>query len=102
MAKLLSGVVEVITDRGPFYVPLTFSQRLYLVWTFRNFRSLPLHVLSRRAQNLVMRLCTEVHPQGMCPDAEEVIGSVEWRLAAKHQPVTTVPSARTASVRHTA
>lgn len=102
MAKLLSGVVEVITDRGPFYVPLTFSQRLYLVWTFRNFRTLPLHVLSRRAQNLLMKLCTEAHPRGMCPDADEVIGCVEWGLLTQHQAAATAPAARTVAARHTA
>jgi hypothetical protein len=57
MEKLLGGVLCVLTPLGARYVKPTFWQRLYLMWIFRNFQTLPPQVLSTREQRLIDRLC---------------------------------------------
>jgi hypothetical protein len=51
--KLLSGVLRVMTPLGPRYLKPSFGQRVYLLWVFRNFTTLPIKVLSSRQQRLV-------------------------------------------------
>jgi hypothetical protein len=55
--KLSWGVLRVLTPLGPRYVKPFFAQRLYLLWLFRNFDTLPLKVLSSRQQRWVDGLC---------------------------------------------
>ncbi len=57
--RLLSGVLRVLTPLGPRYLSPSFLERVYLLWTFRNFTSLPLVVLNHRQQKLVDRLCSQ-------------------------------------------
>jgi len=57
--KLAIGVLRVLTPIGPRYVQLSFQQRIYLLWVFRHFQSLPHKVLSPRQQRMVERLCAE-------------------------------------------
>jgi len=57
--KLAVGVLRVLTPIGPRYVQLSFRQRVYLLWVFRHFQSLPHKVLSQRQQRLIDRLCAE-------------------------------------------
>jgi hypothetical protein len=68
---------------GPRFIELTFSQRLYLVWIFRHFETLPLQVLSNRQRALIDALCLQQQSLSMYPTntAEDfsVIGSVERR-----------------------
>lgn len=54
--------VGVFVDRcalGPQYLSASFLERVYLLWTIRNFTILPVVVLSRRQQELVNRLCAQ-------------------------------------------
>lgn len=57
--KLAEGVLQIDTQIGPRFVQLTFKQRVYLLWMFRHFGSLPHQVLSLREQRFVQRLCDE-------------------------------------------
>src|SRR5215469_8454040 len=57
--KLADGVVQVQTPIGPRYLMLSFLQRLYFLWVFRNFPVLPHAVLSRRQQRMIDRMCSE-------------------------------------------
>lgn len=81
--KLAAGVVQVQTPIGPRYVMPSFSQRLYLLWMFRNFPILPHAVLSRRQQRMIERMCSEQSFASMAyTDALEqapVIGTIEHR-----------------------
>jgi hypothetical protein len=81
--KLADGVVQVQTPIGPRYVMPSFLQRVYLLWTFRNFPILPHAVLNRRQQRMIDRMCREqrfasmAYADGM--DEAPVIGTVERR-----------------------
>lgn len=57
--KLIDGVVEIITPVGPRYIELTFFQRLYFLWIFRHFDTIPQQVLSLREQRLIDALCVD-------------------------------------------
>ena len=57
--RLLYGVLRVLTPLGPRYLGPSFLERVYLLWTFRNFTSLPLAVLNHRQQKLVDRLYSQ-------------------------------------------
>src|SRR5215510_3988194 len=59
MDKLSHGVLRVLTPLGPRYVRPSFFQRLYLLWIFRNFETLPPEVLSSRQLQLMDGLCAE-------------------------------------------
>jgi hypothetical protein len=82
--KLAGGVVRVQTPIGPRYVMPSFSQRVYLLWMFRNFPILPHAVLSGRQQRLVDQLCSEQPFESMAysgdgMDESPVIGTIERR-----------------------
>jgi len=53
LEKLSWGVLRVLTPLGPRYVNPSFVQRLYLLWIFRNFHTLPVKVLSARQQKWI-------------------------------------------------
>jgi len=55
--KLSQGVLRVLTPLGPRYLSPSFSQRLYLLWIFRNFETLPAKVLSLRQQRWIEAMC---------------------------------------------
>ncbi|MGA8762077.1 MAG: hypothetical protein WB562_04225 [Candidatus Sulfotelmatobacter sp.] len=57
--KLAEGIVRVKTPTGSHYVTLTFPERVYLLWMFRHFATLPLAVLHKRQQRLIDQLCSE-------------------------------------------
>jgi hypothetical protein len=59
LEKLSYGVLRLMTPLGPRYLRPSFWQRLYLLWVFRNFQTLPLKVLSGRQQRLVEALCEQ-------------------------------------------
>jgi hypothetical protein len=58
MEKLSDGVLRVLTPLGPRYLKPSFTQRLYLLWIFRNFETLPVKVLSLRQQRRIDAMCT--------------------------------------------
>ena len=76
--KLESGIVALETDCGPIYVQPSGWERLYLLWTFRHFNSLPLKTLNSRQRRLVERL-PRCSARGMWDgvDRIKVIGTVE-------------------------
>ena len=88
--KLAAGVVQVQTPIGPRYLMLSFPQRIYFLWVFRNFPILPHAVLSGRQQRMIDRMCSEQvfaslpYVDGM--DETPVIGVIEHRPAVGPQP----------------
>jgi outer membrane biosynthesis protein TonB len=76
--KLESGILALETECGSVYVQASGWERLYLLWTFRHFNSLPLKTLNSRQQRLVQRLprCGSRTPHST-PDRTQVIGTVE-------------------------
>jgi hypothetical protein len=81
--KLSSGVLCLLTPLGPRYLkPPTFAQRVYFLWMFRNFQTLPLQVLNARQRRLIDWLCAEQHFVALSPgDAWDapILGTVERR-----------------------
>jgi len=57
LEKLSLGVLRVLTPLGPRYVNPSFVQRLYLLWIFRNFHTLPVKVLTPRQQKRIDNIC---------------------------------------------
>jgi hypothetical protein len=57
LQKLSEGVLRVLTPLGPRYVSPSWMQRLYLLWIFRNFHTLPARVLSPRQQRRIEHMC---------------------------------------------
>ena len=91
--KLNRGVVEILTPIGPRYLRLTFWQRLYFVWMFRNFSTLPQQVLSRVGLNMIEDLCARQAfvRFGHGPDEAPVIGTVERYQVKLVEPDVKVP-----------
>jgi hypothetical protein len=81
MDKLDCGVLRVMTLLGPRYIQLSFWERVYLMWMFRNFHTLPQIVLTPRQQQFIERLCSEQKFIAM-PDVvggAPILGTVERR-----------------------
>jgi hypothetical protein len=57
--KLAGGVLELDTPIGPRYLQPSLMQRAFLLWTFRNFCSLPQSVLRPWEHRLIERLWTD-------------------------------------------
>ena len=80
--KLTGGVLELETPIGPRYLQPSFVERAFLLWTFRNFCSLPQSVLRPWERRLVERLWSDnkfvsLSAPGMLDRA--VIGKLERR-----------------------
>jgi len=76
--KIRTSLVELRTDNGFAYVRPSFWQRIYLLWTFRHFRSLPRQVLNRRQQQLIDQLGRTAVVNWNGPIARtDIIGVVE-------------------------
>jgi TonB family protein len=76
--KIRTGLVELRTHIGSVYVSPSFWERIYLLWTFRNFQSLPKQVLNRHQQHLIDRLCRAAIVTRNGPIARtSIIGAVE-------------------------
>ena len=79
LEKLTQGMLRVLTPLGPRYVNPSLVQRLYLLWLFRNFHTLPVKVLSVRQQQRLERIC-RVHGFVSLTVSEPVIlGTLEQR-----------------------
>ena len=84
--KLADGVLELDTPIGPRYVQPNLVQRAYLLWTFRNFFSLPQQVLLPWERRLIDRLVSEnsfVSMSTMDAHRRPVIGRIERRAPAQ-------------------
>jgi TonB family protein len=76
--KIRTGLVELRTHVGSVYVSPSFWERIYLLWTFRNFQSLPKQVLNRHQQHLIDKLCRAAIVSRTGPIARtSIIGAVE-------------------------
>lgn len=76
--KIRTGLVELRTNVGSVYVSPSFWERIYLLWTFRNFHSLPKQVLNRHQQQLIDKLCKAEIVSRTGPIARtSIIGAVE-------------------------
>jgi hypothetical protein len=86
MEKLTDGVIELDTPIGSRYVQPNLVERAYLIWTFRNFFSLPQQVLRPWERRLIDRLWSEnrfVSLSSAGAQYRPVIGRVERRAPAK-------------------
>jgi hypothetical protein len=83
MEKLSQGVLRVLTPLGPRYLNPSFGQRLYLLWIFRNFETLPVKVLSPRQQRRIDAMCARhgfvsvLEPNGLWDTP--LLGTLEQR-----------------------
>jgi TonB family protein len=76
--QIRNGFIELRTHTGPAYVSPSFWERIYLLWTFRNFHSLPRQVLNRRQQQLIDKLCrAAIVNQNRLIARASIIGTVE-------------------------
>src|SRR5580700_2538588 len=90
--KLSYGVLRVLTPLGPRYLNPSFTQRLYLLWIFRNFETLPIKVLSSRQQRRIDAMCARhgflsvFEPNGLVDTP--LLGTFEQRppIAAPRRP----------------
>lgn len=90
MEKLTDGVIELDTPIGSRYVQPNLVERAYLIWTFRNFFSLPQQVLRPWERRLIDRLWSQnrfVSLSGASAQDRPVIGRVERRAPAKAEVV---------------
>ncbi len=83
LEKLNSGVLRVLTPLGPRYLKPSFLQRVYLIWLFRNFPSLPAKVLNHRQLMLVDSMWAEnrfiAAPSSYWMQDAPIIGTLEQR-----------------------
>ena len=95
--KLTCGVLELDTPIGPRYLDPNFVERALLLWTFRNFFSLPHQVLRPSEVRLIDRLSSEnrfVSASEIVALDRPIIGRVERRAPA---PVATLPMRKPAA-----
>ena len=88
LEKLSLGVLRVLTPLGPRYLRPSLAQRVYLLWMFRNFQTLPVKVLSSHQQRLIEAMCDQGRfvSMGIGVDDAPLIGTLEQR-----PPVTSAP-----------
>ena len=90
MEKLSHGVLRVVTPLGPRYLNPSFAQRLYLLWIFRNFETLPVKVLSQRQQRRIEAMCARygfvsvLEPNGLMDTP--LLGTLEQRPPVAPRP----------------
>jgi hypothetical protein len=77
--KLSEGVLRVLTPTGPRYVRPSLAERLYLLWIFRNFSTLPFKVLSPRQQSWIDRLCSAHGFVSQSGSDTTLLGTLEQR-----------------------
>jgi TonB family protein len=69
--------MELRTDIGVAYARPSFWQRIYMLWTFRNFHRLPKEVLNKRQLNVLNKFCWSAMTRHELTIRNSVIGSVE-------------------------
>lgn len=83
LEKLAEGVLRVQTPLGPRFVKPVFAERVYLLWLFRNFPTLPAIVLSPRQQRRIEGMCQKrgfvSHFGAGRPEGFAVLGTLEQR-----------------------
>jgi hypothetical protein len=96
LEKLFSGVLRVLTPLGPRYLQPSFAQRLYLLWIFRHFETLPVKVLSSRQRHMIESMCANNQFIVLAFDDVPVLGTLEQRPPV---PVTVTARRPSSSVR---
>jgi hypothetical protein len=85
MEKLTDGALRVLTPLGPRCVKPSLWQRIYLLWVFRNFHTLPVTVLSDSQKKRIERICAEhgfISQHGPLDSADfAILGTLEQRPA---------------------
>lgn len=79
LEKLTQGMLRVLTPLGPRYVNPSLWQRLYLLWLFRNFHTLPVKVLSARQQRRLEQICTRHGFVSLTLAEPTILGTLEQR-----------------------
>ena len=81
LEKLYSGVLRILTPLGPRYLKPSFIERLYLLWVFRNFPSLPAKVLTSRQLRIIetMYARNRFVSFGVGTDDAPLLGTLEQR-----------------------
>lgn len=101
LEKLSLGVLRVLTPLGPRYVNPSFVQRLYLLWIFRNFHTLPVKVLSSRQQKRIDSICAQhgfVSLQELNERAEPaILGTLEQRPPLESESLRPQPTGQSVS-----
>jgi hypothetical protein len=83
LERISRGVLRVLTPLGPRYLEPSLLQRIYLLWVFRNFDTLPVKVLSQRQQRRIEHICasrgfvTLLEPNGIVDTP--ILGTLEQR-----------------------
>jgi hypothetical protein len=95
LEKLSSGVLRILTPLGPRYLNPSFAQRLYLIWVFRHFDTLPVKVLNSHQRRMIETMCTNNQFVSLGIDEAPVLGTLEQRPPAPD----TVPRRPPASLR---
>jgi hypothetical protein len=93
MRRLLRGVLEVITPSGTHYLSPSIAERLYLGWIFRNFRTLPLTVLSQAQRRKIESIAAK-YRRANPSSCDEILGTVELVSAPKKPVQSAVAAAR--------
>jgi Gram-negative bacterial TonB protein C-terminal len=75
--KIRTGLVELRAKSGSVYISPSLWERVRLLWTFRNFHSLPRQVLNHREQHLIDKLCRTGTVRRAPLTRASVIGAVE-------------------------
>src|ERR1700730_1898854 len=94
LEKVFSGVLRVLTPLGPRYLNPSVAQRLYLIWVFRHFETLPVKVLSSRQRRMIESMCanSQFVSLDMGIDEAPLLGTLEQR-----PPVPAMPPRRPVS-----
>jgi hypothetical protein len=81
LEKLSSGVLRILTPLGPRYLSPSFVQRLYLIWIFRHFDTLPVKVLRSHQRRMIESMCAnnQFVPLSVGFDDAPVLGTLEQR-----------------------
>jgi hypothetical protein len=95
LEKLSSGVLRILTPLGPRYLNPSFAQRLYLMWIFRHFETLPAKVLSSRQRRMIESMCdnNQFVPLAVGFEDAPVLGTLEQRLPVPEVVLNRRPSA---------
>jgi hypothetical protein len=91
--RQLRGVLEVIAPSGTHYLSPSIAERLYLVWLFRNFRTLPLTVLSPTQRRRIEAIAAKYRRANPI-SCDEILGTVEL-VSPPKKPVQSAISAVT-------
>jgi len=95
ISRQLHGVLEVITPSGTHYLSPSIAERLYLIWIFRNFRTLPLAVLNPTQRRKIESIAAK-YKRANPSSCDEILGTVEL-VATSKKPVQSAVTAATRS-----